>query len=96
VNKQINDLETFFPRSINQSDQLRALAAVESSFKQNFLKQKETQIRKLLALKDLHDTTATPKAIHGCEKFVLRLYEHFLTESEESMLKRGLNFAVTN
>jgi hypothetical protein len=64
-NKQINDLGTYFWRLINESDQLRILAAVESSFEHHFLKQKEIQIRKFLALKDHHQTTATPKAIQG-------------------------------
>jgi hypothetical protein len=40
--------------------------------------------------------TMTPKAIHGSEKFVLNLSEQVLTESEESVLKRGIQFAVTN
>jgi hypothetical protein len=69
---------------------------VEGSFKHNFLKQKEIQIKKFSALKDLHQITATPKAVHGSEKFVINLSEHVLTESEESVLNRGLNFAVTN
>lgn len=80
---------------INKSHQLRILAAVES-FKHNFLMQREIQIRKVLAVKDLHQTTMTLKAIRGSEKFVLKLSEHVLTDSEESMLVRGLNFAVTN
>jgi hypothetical protein len=71
-------------------------SAVRSSFKHNFLKQKEIQNRKFLALKDLHQTTVTPEAIHGSEKFVLNLSEHVLTESEELMLKRGRHFAVTH
>jgi hypothetical protein len=32
---------------------------------------------------------------HGSEKSVLN-FQHFLTESEELVLKRGLNFAVTD
>jgi hypothetical protein len=35
------------------------------------------------------------KAIHGSQKFVPNLSEHVFTESEESVLMRGLNFAVT-
>jgi hypothetical protein len=71
------------------------LAAVESSSKRHFLKQKDIQIQKFFALKDHHQTTTTPKAIEGSEKFVLNLPEDVLTESEESVLKRRLNFAVT-
>jgi hypothetical protein len=56
LNKQI-DLESFFQRSTNQSDQLRIMAAVESSFKHYFLEQKEIQIQKSSALKDHHQTT---------------------------------------
>jgi hypothetical protein len=41
-------------------------------------------------------TTTTLKAIKGSEKSVLNLSDQVLTESEESMLKKGLNFAVTN
>jgi hypothetical protein len=37
----------------------------------------------------------TPKAIQDSEKFV-HLSEHVLTESEEYVHKRGLNFAVTS
>jgi hypothetical protein len=50
LNKQINDLQSFFRRSTNHSDQLRILAAVESSYKHHFLKRKEIQIRKFIAL----------------------------------------------
>jgi hypothetical protein len=39
LNKQINDLESFFRRSTNESDQPRIVAAVGSSFKHHFLKQ---------------------------------------------------------
>jgi hypothetical protein len=45
LNKQINDLQSSFRRSTNYSDQLRVLAAVESSYKHHFLKPKEIQIR---------------------------------------------------
>jgi 23S rRNA maturation mini-RNase III len=72
------------------------MAAVEISFKHNFLKKGEIQIRKFSALKDHHQITKTPNAIQGPEKFVINLSEHVLTESEESVLKRGLNFTITN
>jgi hypothetical protein len=42
LNKQMNDLKTFFWKS-DQSDQLRILAAVESFFK-HFFKHKEIQL----------------------------------------------------
>jgi hypothetical protein len=42
-NKQINDLESFFRRSINQPDHLHIMAAVESSFKLHFLKQRRSR-----------------------------------------------------
>jgi hypothetical protein len=71
------------------------MATVESSFKHHFLKLKEIQIRKFSALKDNHHTTKTPKAIPGSEEFVINLSEHVLTESDESVLKRRLNFAIT-
>jgi hypothetical protein len=73
MNKQIRALETFFQRSVNQSDQLRILAAVESSFKHHFCKQKKIQIKKFSALKDLHQAITTPKAIYGSEKSVHNL-----------------------
>jgi pantothenate kinase len=95
INKQINDLESFCRSSINQPDHLRIMAAVESSFKHHFLKHKEIQIRKFSVLKH-HQATKTPKPIHGSEKFVINLPEHVLTESETSVLKTGLNFAITN
>jgi hypothetical protein len=47
-------------------------------------------------LKDLHQTTMILKAIHGSKKFVLSLTELVLTDSEDSVLKRGLNYSVTN
>jgi hypothetical protein len=53
LNKQIN-AGNFFCRSINQSDQLCILAALESSFEHHCLKQKEIQIKKFLALEDHH------------------------------------------
>jgi hypothetical protein len=96
LGKQIHDLETFFQRTINESDLLRIVAAVESSFKHHFLKHKQIQIRKFSALKALHQASSTPKSSYGSEKFILNLLGHVPTESEESVLKRGLNFAVTN
>jgi hypothetical protein len=51
LSKQIDDLETFFHMSINQSDQFCILAAVESSFKHHFLNQKKFQIQKFSAQK---------------------------------------------
>jgi hypothetical protein len=71
------------------------MAAVESSFKHHFLKHKEIQIHKFSILKH-HQATKTPKPIHGSENFVINLPEHVLTESETSVLKKGLNFAITN
>jgi hypothetical protein len=41
-------------------------------------------------------TTATPKTIQGSEKSALNSSVHVFTESEESVLKIWLNFAVTN
>lgn len=38
----------------------------------------------------------TPKAINQFDKFVFSLSFHVLTESEESLPQRRLNFAVTN
>jgi hypothetical protein len=83
-------------RSTNPSDQLRIMAVVESSFKHHFLKLKQVQIRKFSALEDHHQTTKTPIDIQGYEKFVINLSEHVFAESEESALKNGLNFAITN
>jgi hypothetical protein len=67
----------FFPESINL-----ILAAVES-FKHHFLMQKEIQIPKVLAVKDLHQTTMTLKAIHGSEKFVLN-YQSTLSQNQKN------------
>jgi hypothetical protein len=89
-NNQINDLESFFRRT------LQIMAAVESSFIHHSLKQKEIQIRKFSVLKDRHLITKTLNPIHGSEKFVVDLSEHVLIESEEYVLKKGLNFAITN
>jgi hypothetical protein len=71
-------------------------ATVESSFRHHFFKQNEIQIQEFLAMKDHHQTTVTLKAIQWSEKFILNLSEHVFMQSEEPMLKRGLNFAVTN
>jgi hypothetical protein len=38
----------------------------------------------------------TPKAIQESEKYVPNLSEHVFTDSEESVLKRKCNLAVTN
>jgi hypothetical protein len=35
-----------------------------------------------------------PEKFHGSEKFVLNLSDHVLTQSEISVLKRGLTFAA--
>jgi hypothetical protein len=48
---------------------------------------------KMLSSESSPPATVTPKGIHGSEKFVLNLSEQVLTES---VLKRGINFAVTN
>jgi hypothetical protein len=73
LNKQINDLESFFRRSTNHSNQLRIMAAAESSFRYHFLKLKEIRIRKFSALKNHHQTTKIPEAIQGSEKSVINL-----------------------
>jgi hypothetical protein len=72
------------------------MTAVESSLKHHFFKQKEIYIRKFSVLKDHRQITKTSKPIHGSEKFVVSLSEHVLTKSEESVLKKGLNFAITD
>jgi hypothetical protein len=72
------------------------MAAVESSFKHNFLKQIQIRIRKFSALKNRPQITKTPKAIQSYEKFFVNLSEDVSTESKESALKKGLNFVITN
>jgi hypothetical protein len=76
-------------------DHIRILAAAESSFRHHFLNQKE-RLKKISALKDLHQITAILNATRGSEKFVFNLSELVLTKQEGSLLKRGHNFAVTN
>jgi aspartate carbamoyltransferase regulatory subunit len=67
------------------------VAAVDSSYNHHFFKHKEIQIRKCLALKDHHQYTKTAMDIQGSEKFVINISERVLTESELSVLKKGLN-----
>jgi hypothetical protein len=68
---QIDDLGTFFQRSISQSHQLYILVAVESSFKHLILTQMKLQIWKFWALKYLHQSTSNPKAIYGSRNLFL-------------------------
>lgn len=88
-NTHISDLETLFRRSINQPDQLHILATVENSFKNHFLKQKKIQIRKFLVHKILHQATVNSKSILWSEKFVCKLSEYVLTETEGSVWRWG-------
>jgi hypothetical protein len=69
---------------------------VESSLKHNFLKWKEIQIRKFLALKDLYQTIGTLKAIHGSEKSTSVYHSTFSQNQKNRYLWEGLIFAVTN
>jgi hypothetical protein len=93
LNKEINEIDSFFRISVDQSDYLHVLSTVGSSFKHKFLKQEGIQTRKLSALKGLDQTTRSPKATRGPQKLVRA---KVLIESEMSVLKERLNFAVTN
>jgi hypothetical protein len=68
---------------------------VESSFRNIFNKQKGIHIRKFSILKSRHDKVESNPATVP-KKFVLNLSEHVLTDHEESVLMKGLNFAIVN
>jgi hypothetical protein len=53
-------------------------------------------IKKRLHMQILSSESSPPVHNDGSEKSVLNLSEHVLTESKESVLKRGLNFAARN
>jgi hypothetical protein len=64
------------------------MAAVESSFKHHFLRQKEIQIRKFSVLKDHHQITKTPKPIHVKIESSLRNVV-FLNIEQDDILDKG-------
>jgi hypothetical protein len=93
--QKIQELENFLRSSLSSLDQQRIFTAVESSFRNVFNKQKGIHIRKFSMLKNQHDKVrSTPVPVS--KKFVLNLSEYVLTDSEESVLLKGLNFALAN
>jgi hypothetical protein len=67
---------------------------VESSFRKIFNKQKENHIRKFSVLNN-QQNRVLPTPASASEEFILNLSEHILTDSEEVVLMKGLNFSVT-
>jgi hypothetical protein len=66
---------------------------VDSSFRNIFYKQKGIHICKFSKIKIHQDKVRSYQAL-GSSKFVLNLSEYILTDHEESVLMKGLNFAV--
>jgi hypothetical protein len=90
--QKIQELENFLKPSLINSGQQRIFTAVESSFRKIFNKQKQTDIRKFSALNNQQDR---PTPVSASNKFILSLSEHILTDAEEAVLMKGLNFSVT-
>jgi hypothetical protein len=67
--------------------------AVESSFRHIFNKQKAIHIHKFSWLYD-QQNKASSAPTPDSKKFVLNLSKHILTDSEEAVLAKGLNFLL--
>jgi hypothetical protein len=93
--QEIQQLENFFRTSVNEIDQQRIFTAVESSFKNIFEKQKACHIRKFLLLKK-QQNRALPTPTQESENLILNHSKYVHTNVEESVLKKGLNFPVSN
>jgi hypothetical protein len=89
--QRIQELEDFIKSSLAISDQQRIFTAVECSFRKIFNKQKQTHIRKFSALNNQQNR---PTPVSASNKFVLNLSEHTLTDAEEAVLMKGLNFSI--
>jgi hypothetical protein len=90
--QKIQELKNFLKSSMINCDRQRIFTAVESSFRKIFNKQKHTHNQKFSALNIQQDR---PTPVSASNKFVLNLSEHVLTDAEEAVLVKGLNFSVT-
>jgi hypothetical protein len=92
--KKIHELENLLTSSVINSDQQCIFTAVKSSFRKIFNKQNATHIRKFSVLTN-QQNSVLPTPASTSKKLILHLSEHILTDSEESVLRKGLNFSVT-
>jgi hypothetical protein len=81
--------------SISRSDPQRVFIAVESSFHNIFKKQRGIHISKFTKLRSHHYKVSSYPG-NGSKKFIFNLSKHTLTDHEDSVLTKGLNFAVMN
>jgi hypothetical protein len=87
-------LENFLKSSLINCDQQHIFTAVKSSFRKIFNKKKQqTHIRKFSVLNNQQNR---PTPASASKKFILNLSEHILTDSEEAILMKGLNFFITH
>jgi hypothetical protein len=91
--QKIQQLDEFLNSSVSNSDQERIFTAVESSFRNIFNKEKATHIYKFSLLYDQRNKVLSASASDS-RKFILNLSKHVLTDSEEAVLMKGLNFSV--
>jgi hypothetical protein len=93
--QKIQQLENFLNSSVSNSNQQLIFTAVESSFRNIFNKQKAIHIHKLSPLNN-HQNKVLSTPASDSKKFIRNLSRHVLTDSEEAVLMKGLNFSVTN
>jgi hypothetical protein len=86
-------LEDVICSATDNVDQQRIFTAVNSSFYKVFKKQKETHIWKFLKLINQQKPVSSTD-FSDTKKFVLNLSKHTLSKAEETVLRKGLNFAV--
>jgi hypothetical protein len=86
-------MEDVIKSSVNAQDRQFIFTAVDSSFQNIFNKQGATHILKFSKLKDQQKSVPATALIES-KKFVLSLSKHVLTDSEEAVLQKGLNFSV--
>jgi hypothetical protein len=93
--QKIQGLEDFIMSSADILDQQRIFSAVDSSFRNIFNKQKVTHIKKSSRLNG-QQKRVPATIITDSKKFILNLSKHVLTDLEEAVLQKGLNFSVRN
>jgi hypothetical protein len=93
---QLNKLETHLRGTVGQVDQQRIFTAVESSFRHAFYEQKINLIQKLSMFNSKQSKILPASSSDSDSKnFILNLSKHVLSDSEETVLRKGLNFAVS-
>jgi hypothetical protein len=91
--QKFQQLENFLRSSVSHLDQQRIFTAVDSSFTNMFRKQRMIHIEKFSLLNSQQNKVWSTSASDS-KIFVLNLSKHALTDSEETVHRKGLNFAV--